>query len=169
MARPRCSIPAIQAIQKFTLWSRRVSRRQLRCLSGRASAERFTESFSCLSGKASLFDSRHSGYSKIYVMEQAGIEPASESSSITVSPITVSVLTFPTSYVHLQTYDFSSLLFFPCLQALARKCSASLMPVPNAADDTGLTAAIRQRVLIYYQRLYLMDVFTRSPSLGWLP
>ena len=45
----------------------------------------------------------------VLLLEQAGIEPASESSSITVSPITVSVLTFPLPHVHSQTYDFSSL------------------------------------------------------------
>ena len=42
-------------------------------------------------------------------MEQRGIEPLSESSFTTTSPITVSVLTFPTLYAHSQAYNFGSL------------------------------------------------------------
>ena len=59
----------------------------------------------------------HNSLSKALLVDLAGIEPASESSSIIVSPITVSVLSFPTSRVHLQTHDFGSLQIFPCLQA----------------------------------------------------
>lgn len=43
-------------------------------------------------------------------MELAGIEPASENSSIMASPITVCVLTFPPAYAHRQAYAFSSFI-----------------------------------------------------------
>lgn len=51
-------------------------------------------------------------------MDLAGIEPASESPSIAVSPITAAYLTFPPPYANRQAYGFSSFMIRPYAQSL---------------------------------------------------
>jgi hypothetical protein len=52
-------------------------------------------------------------------------------------------------YDHSQSYKFSSLLFFPTLQALVWKYFVFLMPGTYTTNDIRLTAAIRQQVLLH--------------------
>ena len=59
-------------------------------------------------------------YSK---MDLAGIEPASESLSLAVSPITVDDLTFPRQHAHRQAYCFSSFMIHLPGQSLPGKVS----------------------------------------------
>ena len=59
-------------------------------------------------------------YSK---MDLAGIEPASESLSLAVSPITVADLTFPWQHAHRQAYRFSSFMIHLPGQSLPGKVS----------------------------------------------
>lgn len=99
-------------------------------------------------------------------MELAGVEPASKSLFIPVSPITVAVLTFPLQYVQQQTYCFSSFINLPLPQSFGNEVLRLSTPDPEAANYNRLTAAlIRQRKLNYLQRLYLILDLTHSYGL----
>ena len=56
-------------------------------------------------------------------MDLAGIEPASESLSLAVSPITVADLTFPPQHAHRQACYFSSFIIHLPGQSLPGKVS----------------------------------------------
>lgn len=58
-----------------------------------------------------------------FLVDLAGIEPASESLFIKASPITVAVLTFPWMYAHRQAYNLSSFMIHLPGQSLPGKVS----------------------------------------------
>ena len=58
-----------------------------------------------------------------FLVDLAGIEPASESISLAASPITVADLTFPWQYAHRQAYCFSSFIIHLPGQSLPGKVS----------------------------------------------
>ena len=58
-----------------------------------------------------------------FLVDLAGIEPASESLSLAASPITVADLTFPWQYAHRQAYCFSSFIIHLPGQSLPGKVS----------------------------------------------
>ena len=58
-----------------------------------------------------------------FLMDLAGIEPASESLSLAASPITVADLTFPWRHAHRQAYCFSSFMIHLPGQSLPGKVS----------------------------------------------
>ncbi len=93
-------------------------------------------------------------------MELAGIEPASEDSSIMASPITVYVLTFPHEDAHRQAAPLSSFINFPKPQSFGNGVSRNFdARFPNRGE-LGLTAAlIRQRTRNFRLRLYLIPCF----------
>ena len=43
------------------------------------------------------------------------------------------------------------------------------MPGTEATEDSGPTAALRQRVRLFRQRLFLFPTFNVDPDHGWLP
>ena len=104
-------------------------------------------------------------------MDLAGIEPASESLSLAVSPITVADLTFPPQYAHRQAYCFSSFMIHLPGQSLPGKVSHIVdTRFPKCecpgADEQQLRLLTRTVRL----RLYLVSRLVRSPGVcGWLP
>ena len=104
-------------------------------------------------------------------MDLAGIEPASESLSLAVSPITVADLTFPPQYAHRQAYCFSSFMIHLPGQSLPGKVSHIVdTRFPKCecpgADEQQLRLLTRTVRL----RLYLVSRLIRSPGVcGWLP
>ena len=93
----------------------------------------------------------------------AGIEPASESLSLAVSPITVAVLTFPPQHAHRQAYCFSSFMIRPTAQSFADVVSYIVEAwVPKCRCSGSDCCQIRQRMLNYLQRLILIVEFDAS-------
>ena len=70
-----------------------------------------------------LYDSFIQKVRLVFLVDLAGIEPASESLFIEASPITVAVLTFPWMYAHRQAYNLSSFMIHLPGQSLPGKVS----------------------------------------------
>ena len=93
-----------------------------------------------------------------FLVDLTGVEPVSKNPFITTSPITDKCFDIPSSAHPLSDLQIQQLhIFFPDLKALEGKCSACSVPDSQAADDLRLTAAIRQRVLNYLQRLFFSE------------
>jgi len=96
----------------------------------------------------------------LFLVDLGGIEPPSENPSHMVSPITVTVLSFPPSAVQRQTAKFSSFIILHTLQSLSVLVFRLIRcRIPGRRICAGPTAAIKQRVLIFHQRLYLDSRF----------
>ena len=76
------------------------------------------------------------------IVELAGIEPASEDSSIMASPITVYDLTFPREDAHRQAAPFGSFIYFPKPQSfdpgVSRKFDARVLSRGELRPDSCL-------------------------------
>ena len=93
-------------------------------------------------------------------MEVRGIEPLSESPYSVVSTIIFFVLTFPPSNAQRQALDFSSFMVIHVGSKLCRVEDPRVEARIQAAEGLGgLHAIIRQRLLNYLQRLFLMPAF----------
>lgn len=101
---------------------------------------------------------------RTYLMDLAGIEPASESLSLTVSPITVDALTFPRQHAQRQAYCVSSFIIHLPGQSLPGKVShivdaRSLKCECRRADEQQLRLLTRTVRLRLYLSSRLMSQF----------
>ena len=89
-------------------------------------------------------------------MDLAGIEPASESLSLAVSPITVADLTFPWQHAHRQAYCFSSFMIHLPGQSLPGKVSHMVDARFPMCECNGADEQLRLLTLTFRLRLYLV-------------
>ena len=93
-------------------------------------------------------------------VELAGIEPASENSSITASPITVCILTFPYLSAYRQAIRFGSFINFLRCQSFHPRVYRSFdARILSCGEQRSDSCHIRQRTRNFRLRLYLIPCF----------